>query len=401
MTMAGGRDDREASVGEGARRVRVRAASEASDRTNQMRQRWLAFALAVAALALMAVAAFAVPASALAADTAETLIERGRWKEARALLEPRVAAGPSDIEAIVLMSRVRAAFQETDAALALAEKAVQLDPKNARGHEQLAMVLGQKAERAGKLQQIGLAKRFKKSAEAAVALDPRRYDAQLALMIFHLKAPGILGGDRKTARAIVETIAKLDPARGELARVRYAAETRDSLGVLAHARKAVEIAPDDYAARVTLANRLAARNDGAAAEPHALAARRIDPARGAAYALLAGIQAHDGRWPDLDATLAAAEANVAGNLLPHYTAARILLTEGRELVRAERYLRQYLTVEPEGAAPQRSGARWRLAQALELQGRKGEAIAELEAVIEARPDFDEAKRDLKRLKRKA
>ncbi len=368
----------------------------------EARLRWLALALGLMALALLGAAAapFAIPSPAIAADAAETLIERGRWKEARVLLEPRVAANASDVEAALLLSRVRSAFADADGALALAEKAVQLDGKNARAHEQLAMVLGQKAESAGKLQQLGLAKRFKKSAEAAVAFDPRRYDAQLALMLFHLKAPGIIGGDRKTAREIPELIAKLDPVRGELARSRYAAESKDSVGAFAHAQKAVELGPDDYAARVGLSSRLVARNESAAAERHARAALGIDSGRGAAHALLAGIYAHEQRWADLDAALAAAEAAVPGNLLPHYNAARTLLTDGREPARAERYLRQYLAVEPEGGAPRHAGARWRLAQALERQGRKDDAIAQLEAAIKARPDFDDAKNDLKRLKRK-
>ena len=365
--------------------------------------RWLAIALGVLALALLgaALAPIAVPSSALAADAAETLIERGRWKEARALLEPRVTANAADADAAYLLSRVRSAFRDVDGALVLAEKSVQLDRSNARYHEQLAMVLGDKAGSAGKLQQLGLAKRFKKSAEAAVALDPRRFDAQIALMIFHLKAPGFVGGDRKVARAKVEEIAKLDPVWGERAGARYAAETKDTLAALAHAIKAVEIGPEDYAARIGLANRLVARNDIAGAERHALAAQRLDPGRGSAYALLAGIYAHDSRWSELDATLTAAETNVPGNLLPHYTAARILLTEQREPARAERYLRSYLTVEPEGETPQHPGAHWRLAQALEQQGRKGEAIAELETAVQARPDFEEAKKDLKRLKKKA
>ena len=377
------------------------AAAAVRERMISARLRWLAIALGLLALALLggALAPFAVPAPALAADAAETLIERGRWKEARALLEPRVAANPSDAVAAYLLSRVRTAFHDAAGALALAEKSVQLDGSNARYHEQLAMVLGEKAESAGKLQQIGLAKRFKKSADAAVALDPRRFDAQMALMIFHLKAPGIIGGDRKAARAKPDEIAKLDSVRGELARARYAAETKDSVAALAHAMKAVEVGPQDYSARVGLASRLFARGDGAAAERNAIAARQIDPGRGAAYALLAGIYAKDSRWAELDAVLVQAEANVPGNLLPHYSAARVLLTESREPARAERYLRRYLAVEPEGGAPLHPGARWRLAQALEKQGRKGEAIAELEAAVHARPDFDEAKKDLKRLRK--
>ena len=67
----------------------------------------------------------------------------------------------------------------------------------------------------------------------------------------------------------------------------------------------------------------------------------------------------------------------------------------------QRYLRLYLTAEPEAGTPLPAHAHWRLAQALEKQDKKEEAIAELEQAVKAKPDFTDAKKDLKRLKRRA
>ena len=53
---------------------------------------------------------------------------------------------------------------------------------------------------------------------------------------------------------------------------------------------------------------------------------------------------------------------------------------------------------PEIGAPTHANARWRLGQALEKQGRKDEALAEVSASVKADPKNEDAKKDLKRLK---
>jgi len=74
------------------------------------------------------------------------------------------------------------------------------------------------------------------------------------------------------------------------------------------------------------------------------------------------------------------------------------LTAEKDPARAERYFRKYLSQEPEGHAPSLSRAHWRLGQALEKQGRKPEGISEIEMAVRLEPDFEGAKKDLKRLK---
>jgi hypothetical protein len=61
---------------------------------------------------------------------------------------------------------------------------VAADGRNADYRYLLSGVLGQKAQRAGVLSRLGLARRFKREAETAVALDPKHVDARIALMEF-------------------------------------------------------------------------------------------------------------------------------------------------------------------------------------------------------------------------
>ena len=116
--------------------------------------RILGIALAKGLALPLALAAGVTAAPAPAATDPAALIEQGHWKEARALLEPRVAASPGDGEAARELAQVRMAYRDLTGAQQLAEKAVALDSKDARAHEVLAMVLGQRAQSAGCLASI-------------------------------------------------------------------------------------------------------------------------------------------------------------------------------------------------------------------------------------------------------
>src|SRR5215213_448704 len=98
---------------------------------------------------LCAAAALCVLAFPLAADSpGADLAEHGHWKRLKALIEPRAAANPNDAEAQWLLSRVRMAFKDVDGALAPAEKAAALDPKNVDYRWQVAQVVGEQASSA-------------------------------------------------------------------------------------------------------------------------------------------------------------------------------------------------------------------------------------------------------------
>jgi predicted TPR repeat methyltransferase len=55
-------------------------------------------------------------------------------------------------------------------------------------------------------------------------------------------------------------------------------------------------------------------------------------------------------------------------------------------------------MEPEAGEPPWAGAHWRLGQVLEKEGKKSDAIAEMEEALRLQPDLKPAKEDLNRLK---
>jgi tetratricopeptide (TPR) repeat protein len=341
----------------------------------------------------------AEPMAAFAAD-ASVLIENGHYRRARTQLEADLKARPSDAKVHAQLAEVLGESGEHDAALRHAEKAVELAPKSADAHYRLAEIVGEMAQRAGPLKQMGLARRFKKEAEAALALDPNHIEARLGLMVFHLKAPRIAGGDKKRARALVEEVERIAPERGWQVRARYASETGDTTSLEGIYREAVTRYPDQYAARIAMASHWLApwRAQREKAEEQARAAVALEPDRIGGYVTLAVVYAGAGRWEEVDDLLAQAQSRIPDNLSPHYQAGRVALVEANDGTRAEGYFRRYLSQPAEAGAVSHAAARWRLALALEKQGRRDEALAELRTAVKLDPKFEPAQKELKRLR---
>lgn len=348
--------------------------------------------------------------SAIAAEAdVRSLTEAGHWKQVRAVLEPTVKADPEDAGAAAQLSRVRVAFGDLEGAIALAETAVRLNGSVAEYHWLLARACGEQARHAGLVRQFGLAKRFRQEAEKAIALDPKHIQSRLYLISYYAGAPSVAGGDRKMAERIADEVASIDAAWGHLARARIVYETRsatDPESVAERASlygKALDAArtPDARYEALTALVSLhlsSPAQDFDLAERYAREALSGDPHRAGPYVGLAIAHASRGKWTELDATLVEAEKAVPDNLAPFYQAGRVILVQGGEYPRAERYFRKFLTQEPEAGAATLAHAHWRLGMVLDKQGRRLEAINEMEQVLRLEPDLDEARKELRRLR---
>lgn len=303
-------------------------------------------------------------AAALSQSVPDELIAEGHWKRARAIAAPRYQEHPDDALANFLMSQIRNAFGDRKTPLPLAERAVQLDGGTARYHRQLAEVIGVTAQHANLVQQVLLARRFRREIDTALRQDPRDVQAWRDLLEYYLLAPAVVGGDPAKALETAGRIASLDQAEGYLGQARIAqhqGDTRREEAMLIEASKAQ---PPSYRARIALAGfyLAPARANPEAAAQAARAAIALDATRAPAYSVLASVYAARGQWSELDAALAASETAVPDDLTPYYRAAESLLAAGRDRPRAERYLRQYLGQEPEGNEPTLAEARKMLAQ---------------------------------------
>ena len=353
------------------------------------------------ACALAALCLLALPLRAESPNA--DLAEHSHWKRLKALIEPRAAANPNDAEAQWLLSRVRLAYRDADGALAPAEKAVALDGKNAEYRWQLAQVVGEQASSASVFKQLGLAKRFKREAEAVLAMDPKHTGAMTGLMEFYYRAPGIAGGDKKKAEQMPAQIMAINKVDGYLAKVRLMSRMDPQPPPAQFEQvyvEAVTADPSRYEPHINLASIYASGNAPRweLAEKEALIARKMDPDRTAPYSILAAVYAIGERWSELDAVLAEAEKKIPDNLSPYLRASSTLVYGNKDLPRAERYARKYLSQEPEPTSNSLAVGHWRLGLALEKQGKKTDAIAELQTAVKMDAKFEQAQKDLKRVK---
>jgi tetratricopeptide (TPR) repeat protein len=356
----------------------------------------LTFALCVLPFDLFSRFAFAAGPSG---ENVEALIQAGHWKRARAILEPQVKAQPQDARSSYLLAQVKMAFKDFEGALPLAQRAVDLDGKNSDYHLKLGQVFGEMADRASIFSAGSLAVKFRNEVEIAIELDSRNLDALDSMMQFKFQAPKLMGGDKDEARALAEKITLLNPCEGYLAHATLAKLEKNPEQVEGYLLKAVEADPKNYDAVTTLARFYShlphAKYDIAIKQAqHAL---QLDPTQIGAHWTLARVFALQERWSDLEAALASSEENVPDDLRPFYEAAQALLEIGKEIPRAEGYVKKYLSQEPEGEEPDNAEAHRLLGLLYEKEGRTREARTEIQSALQLRPNFKAAKDDLKRM----
>ena len=162
-------------------------------------------------------------------------------------------------------------------------------------------------------------------------------------------------------------------------------------------RRAVQLNPRLYRALTDLISILDNNHRYAEAEKFARQAISADPNRTAGYTWLATALARQGKWSELETTLAEAQRHVSDDAAPFYAASVVMLELGAELSRAERYLRQYVAQEPEAGSPARSIAHWKLGLVLEREGRMTDAANELRAAAAEIGNDPAFKKDYKRI----
>src|SRR5712672_3428812 len=178
-----------------------------------------------------------VPAEAKSAFAA------GDYPKAIEILNREAAVSPRDAAVQYLLARCYFESEEFDGAIAPAEAAVSLEPKNSPYHELLGRVYGEKADRSGWLSALSLAKKARKEFETAVRLDERNFSAMQALIEFDCSAPGIAGGGEDKARPEIEKLSALDAAEGRYAAGNCRRQKKDFARADAEFQRALALHP--------------------------------------------------------------------------------------------------------------------------------------------------------------
>jgi tetratricopeptide (TPR) repeat protein len=244
----------------------------------------------------------------LSAQTPQELLASGRVDQALQTLEQQIHSAPT-AEAYNLICRAHFELGAWDAGIPDCEKAISLAPDEGLYHLWMGRIYGEKADRAGFLTAMGLAKKVHGEFERSVELSPNNWEARTDLAEYYLEAPAIVGGGKDKARAQAALLAPLNPAMAHWVTGRIAEKDKEF----------------------------------AAAEREYRAA--IDASHGGARAWvnLAGFYRHLNRFDDMEQALRSMESSPLDRPAALVDGAGMLLRTGRSYPMAIELLRRYIS----------------------------------------------------------
>ena len=136
-------------------------------------------------------------------DAAQRAYDASDYPKAVQLLQVMAANNPQNGDTQLLLAMSYHEMDQRDAAIASAEKAVAIDPKNSVYHEWLGRTYGEKADHSSWFTAMSFAKKTRKEFEISVQLDKKNFAAWQVLIEFDCSAPGIVGGGDDKAHAKV------------------------------------------------------------------------------------------------------------------------------------------------------------------------------------------------------
>jgi cytochrome c-type biogenesis protein CcmH/NrfG len=139
------------------------------------------------------------------------------------------------------------------------QQAVDADPRKSEFVHWLGRAWGRRAELSNPLFAATYASKARQCFERAVLLDGKNGEALNDLFDYYLEAPGFLGGGFNKAEALIDQIAKQDPAEAYFARARLAESRKQFNEAEEHLRRAIDLAPSQVGRVLDLASYLSKR----------------------------------------------------------------------------------------------------------------------------------------------
>lgn len=181
-------------------------------------------------------------------DRAAELLDKGQFLAAEQLIESLALAKKPDPVAVWELSRVRIGQQLTEDGIKLAEKAIKLDPTQARFHAQLGSAYMVHMATAGRLDRSSYAGKMRKAFEKALQLEPKNATALAGLARYHWNF-GTTKEDLAKATDYAEAARKIDAYAGEFELGSVAVRRNDMPTALTHFEAAVAAKPDSIEAQ--------------------------------------------------------------------------------------------------------------------------------------------------------
>lgn len=154
-----------------------------------------------------------------AVDSAKKLFDAGQFKDCEALLRAEISKNPGEAALHYWLGKCAFELYDDDLAYSSADKAVDLDLKNADYHYFLGTTSGYKAEHSNWFSGLSLARKAQREFQLAVEMNPSNVDSQRDLISYYIAAPGIAGGGDDKAQAQITELDVAHPVPARLARM--------------------------------------------------------------------------------------------------------------------------------------------------------------------------------------
>jgi tetratricopeptide (TPR) repeat protein len=200
----------------------------------------------------LALLLFQAPAPASELAPGVQLFETGRFEEARTFFETFAAGHPKSAAAAFYLGQISLTLKDSGKAVEWLEKAAVLDPDNSDLHRWLARAYAVAAGQANEVARVRYARDAKAELDKAVRLDPRNLRAHEDLAEFYLRSPEFLGGSLDKARLEAEAVRKFDPVAGRmiLANIHFA--RKENAQAEEQYKAAIQEVPTDNRPRIAL-----------------------------------------------------------------------------------------------------------------------------------------------------
>lgn len=163
----------------------------------------------------MLLLAYVLSASVYASiEQAKTAVESGNLSLAKSLLSQQ---SDKSYQKYLYLALIASTNEELDDAEEYIEKTIKLNAKDANVQFTYAEIMAKQAEAASIFSLTDYIKKVKKAFTAAVELDPDNSKYRRALIQFHINAPSMLGGDIDEALKHAQELKQMDALTGTTA----------------------------------------------------------------------------------------------------------------------------------------------------------------------------------------
>jgi tetratricopeptide (TPR) repeat protein len=300
-------------------------------------------------------------------EEGKRLFDQEEYEQAKDVLLKVVEKEPENAEANFLLCKVFLILDDHDHSIEYGEKAVKLDGSVSNYHLWLGQAYGVQAQKGSKLKAIFRAKKCKGEYEKSILLDSTNITARTALMQYLLMAPGIAGGDKGKAKKQAEIIQGIDSLFGAMGWAVFWGQENDTIKIENYLRIAVRL-------DTTIHHQ-------------------------ASY-LMGSFLVEQKRFHEATEVYEKLFQQYPNEMNALYQLGRTYVIAKDSLDKAERCFKQYLQAKPKGNVPPLAAAHWRLGMVYDLQGKKDQALAELEEAVRLDPKNKEYNKTLEEVKKR-